>query len=356
MNPPVKSSETGDWVTDSAPDRDVVVSSRVRFARNLMEHTFPEKASPDEQESVRETIRQVVSQEEDEDDWRLIDVEELTDVERQLLCERRLASEDLMSNPYGGLFFRTDENLGLMVNEEDHLRIQALEAGGRINSAFQRATEFERQMDDELDFAFDDDWGYLSACPTNLGTGLRASVLLHLPGLVLVQKINKVLKAVSNLGLTVRGFEGEGSESKGFYFQLSNQVTMGQSADELKQTIQRVTGQIVEQERAAREGILNKASLDIEDRIWRSYGALNHARKISSDESLQRISFYRLGVDVGELPECPLSLLDGLLLLTQPAHLVHSLGEDLSSDQRDFYRARRIRERLNSVEDDEGTT
>ena len=332
-------------------EREVVVSSRVRFARNLVEYPFTDRASPGVQEDIRNEIIRAMEEFQSDQEWHRLNLEGTDKLQKDVLSERRLISEELKKREAGGLYYSSDEAKALMINEEDHLRLQVIKPGERLEVAYEEARKIERHLDENLNFAFDDQWGYLTACPTNLGTGLRASSLVHLPALVLTQKINKVFNAVSNLGLTVRGFYGEGSRSQGFYFQLSNQVTLGRSAEELYKSLQRVVTKVVEQEQKARKKLFNSNSLELEDRIGRSYGILAHARQIDAEEALQLLSFCRLGVESGFLPPgIGIKELDGLLFLTQPAHLATSVGEELSKKERNYYRAQKIRTRLYTSE------
>ncbi len=351
MTIPLDVRESGDWVSQTGPDRDVALSSRVRMARNLSGIPFPERADETEKKRVLDLCRSALLETSTGGEWKTLQLETLEELEKKLLNERHLASLDLLEEPRAGLFFRSGETLGIQVNEEDHLRIQSLQPGRRLDEAFEATSRLERGLDQQLPFAFDPEWGYLTSCPTNLGTGLRASVLLHLPALVLRDRFNRVLKAISNLGLTVRGFYGEGTESQGFYFQLSNQITLGQTAEEMKNNLQRVSGQVVEQEREARQRLLDSRGLEMKDRLWRAFGILRHARSINGTEALQMLSFCRLGAAVGIFPEIELEKLDGLLMRIQPAHLQTSVGESLGSDQRDFYRARMIRRLLSESDD-----
>ncbi len=339
---PVNVQRPSKWLSEAGPEYDVVISSRARFARNLSNYPFYDKNPVEKKEKLRGETFGVLEEMEFTSDWNFLALGELAELERELLAERRLASDELISERQSGVVFSEAEDKAVMVNEEDHLRLQAIAPGFDLDSTYEAVTSLERSLNEQVKFAYDSQWGYLSACPTNLGTGFRASVLLHLPGLVLQQKINKILKAISNLGLTVRGFYGEGSETKGFYFQLSNQVTLGQSAENFKASLERVVDQVITQERKAREELLNSSGVELEDRIGRSYGILKHARKIKTREALQLLSLCRLGVDRGLVPHVDLKRLDGLLQLLQPAHLQCSVGEELSEEQRDFYRAEKV--------------
>ena len=332
------------WVYDAAgSDQDVVISSRVRYARNLVSYPFPSRCSAEESRSICKEI-EVTAEKVFGQQLNKVRIDELGRVEKNVLLERRLASRDLLKSEMAAVIYDSDESFGIMVNEEDHLRLQKLASGNNLSEVFFAISAAERELDEVLNFAFSERWGYLTACPTNLGSGMRASTLMHIPGLVLTQKINKVLAAISNLGLTVRGFYGEGSGNQGFYFQISNQVTLGRPEAELCQTLQRVIGQIIKQERMARKNLFSNTKPEIQDRIGRAYGILSNARRIDTTEAQNLISLCRLGVGSGVIPkQIDLAMLDSLLFLTQPGHLEHSLDQKLKTSARDYYRAEKIR-------------
>lgn len=343
MSLPLDLEETPKWVERRGDDRDVVVSSRLRFARNIAGVAFPYKADDATREKILDRVRETLGDLLSESSFDFLRIADLSDLELDVLRERRLGSRELAEQPYGGLVFDDDESLGFLVNEEDHFRIQSLQSGFDLSSVHRRADELETALDEEFGFASDEEWGYLTACPTNLGTGMRASVLLHLPGLILRDEISRVLKAVANLGLTVRGYYGEGSESRGFYLQLSNQVTLGRSVENLLDSLSRVTERLVKKEREARHHLFNESGLGIEDKVWRSYGTLKHARKITGSETLESLSLVRLGLDAGILNDMTVPELDQLTMKVQPGHLNLSIGETLSRDDRAAYRARVLR-------------
>ncbi|MFP4687032.1 MAG: ATP--guanido phosphotransferase [bacterium] len=335
------------WLEDGDKQRDVIISSRIRFARNLVDYPFPNRCDKQRKEEVRRSIE--TAAESIPGEKTCLHLDKLETVEKNVLFERRLASRELLGSSCAGLIYSEGESPGLMINEEDHLRLQLLGGGNKLEQLFKAASELLRNLEKKLRFSYDEKWGYLTVCPTNIGTGLRASVLLHLPGLVLTKKIGKVLNAISNLGLTVRGFYGEGSSSQGFYFQLSNQVTLGRPAKELCQTLCRVSDQIVDQERRARQNLFAKSGPEIEDRIGRAYGILNYCRRIATAEAMNLISLCRLGVG-GEIVASHINYptLDGLLFLIQPGHLEHSLDEKLAKKDRDYYRSERIKTELSA--------
>ncbi len=343
MSLPFETKKIPDWLEGDGPDKDVVLSSRVRLARNLSGHPFPDQASEETLVDLRDRLLEDLA---DTDQFNLIGLimDGQPDRQKRLLGERRLISDELGDRPGAAVLFHPDQDHGMMVNEEDHLRIQAMASGYDLDRAREQARSLETMLAERMEFVRSERWGYLTSCPTNVGTGLRGSVLVQLPGLVLADEIDQIFKAVSNLGLTVRGFYGEGSESMGFYFQISNQVTMGRPVDELLGSLERVTEQVIQRERQARENLLDGPDASsIRDRIWRSVGILSHAREINSQEALQMLSFCRLGILSGELEGIRRTEVDRLLMRVQPAHLEARLGESLDSSDRDRYRAQCLR-------------
>lgn len=338
--------EAPKWTRRRGPDRDVVVSSRLRLARNVSGIPFPVKATEETKRSLLRTAEVIVDKLSPDETFYFLGVDELAPLERAVIPERRLGSTELTEDPQGGLVFGASESKGFLINEEDHFRIQSLRPGYDLEAAHGVAERLESDLREQFNFAYDEKWGYLTACPSNLGTGLRASVLLHLPGLILRDEISRVLKAIANLGLTVRGYYGEGTESQGFYLQLSNQVTLGRSVESLLDSLARVTERLIKKERKARNSLLEKSSQEVEDQIWRAYGTAQNARKIDGSESLQYLSLCRLGSDLGLLDEVSVVELDRLTMKIQSEHLNLSVGEKLSSEDRDTYRAQLIRKAL----------
>lgn len=336
-------------VGGGAPDRGVVVSSRVRLARNLVDHPFPEHAGAEGRRRLRERVEEAAEDLADSS-WHGFRVGDLDADQRGVLRERRLASRRLIGRDEGGVWFHADEGRGFLINEEDHLRLQVMRPGCQLAAVHEAVVKLHDTLAERLSFQRHERWGYLTACPTNLGTGLRASVLLHLPGLVLSGGIERVLRAISSLGMVVRGYYGEGTESRGFYVQLSNQVTLGQSAEQLVEGLRRVTERIVGRESRARGALLRDETSDAVDRIWKSYGTLRYARKVASERALERLSLCRLGAERGLIDGLELGRLDGLMMRIQPRHLRLNVGEELSGDARRFYRATLIRKLLGSAD------
>lgn len=272
---------------------------------------------------------------------------ELTPLDRQFLVERHLISSDLADNgKLRGLLLLPDETVSVMVNEEDHLRLQAMASGFQLRSAMEAVNAIDDELGQDLDYAFSDELGYLTACPTNAGTGMRASVLIHLPSLVLTRQIGRVLQGITQVGLAVRGFYGEGSQIMGNFFQVSNQTTLGQSERETVESLDRVTRQIIEYEQRAREELVKDARVQIEDKVWRAYGALRHSRVISSQEVINLASAVRFGVSLQIAGLADVRTLNELLIRTQPAHVQLWVGRELEQRERNILRAEYVRRLL----------
>ncbi len=337
------------WMRGEGPDADIVVSTRIRIARNLRQHPFPLLATDSQAEEVVRKVAEVGKSEamRQKGPFELIKMEELNSLEKRALVEKHLISPNLAEESRkGAVLLNEDESISIMINEEDHIRIQVLLPGFQLTEAWEIGTRIDDIFEKHLNYAFDEKRGYLTSCPTNVGTGIRASVMLHLPALVMTQQINRILQAINQVGLVVRGLYGEGSEAQGNLFQLSNQVTLGMSETDILSNLYSVAKQIVEQERVARRYLLENSRIALEDRICRSYGILLHARTIESKEAAQRLSDIRLGIDLGIIPNVSSVVLNELLVMTQPGFLQQYAGQKLTPEQRDERRARLIRERL----------
>ncbi|MEK3883853.1 protein arginine kinase [Paenibacillus sp. PL2-23] len=345
-----------DWMRGTGPDSDVVISSRVRIARNLRHQPFPMLATSQQAEAVLNRLAEV-SRSGKLDTYGPFDtilLSELSELDKRVLVEKHLISPNLANESRAGaVVLSGNESVSIMINEEDHLRIQCLYPGFQIGEAWALASGIDDIYEEAADYAFDEKRGYLTTCPTNVGTGIRASVMMHLPALVLTQQINRILSAVTQVGLAVRGLYGEGSEALGNLFQISNQITLGQSEDEIIENLYGVARQIIEHERAARKRLLEESRIRIVDRVRRSYGILSHAAIMDSKEAAQRLSDIRLGADLGLLKGITPQVLNELLVMTQPGFLQQTFSEKMSPEQRDFRRAELIRNRL-SVTNDHG--
>lgn len=344
-----------EWMRSEAPDSDVVISSRVRLARNLTSHPFPLLATTSQAAEVLEQIEQVNLNEalSNDIDFEWIKLNQLTELQKRVLVEKHLISPTLVNDSRAGaVILNKNQSISIMINEEDHLRIQCLYPGFQLEEAWKSANIIDDRFEEAIEYAYDETKGYLTTCPTNVGTGLRASVMMHLPALVLTQQINRILSAVTQVGLAVRGLYGEGSEALGNLFQVSNQITLGQSEEEIINNLYSVVKQIIEHEKAARQRLLNESAKRLEDRIFRSYGLLKHAVIIDSKEAAQRLSDIRLGIDLGMLKHLPQHVANELMIMTQPGFLQQRFVERLSPEERDIRRAELIREYLLSYDNE----
>lgn len=337
------------WMRTDGEESEIVISSRVRIARNLKSHPFPLLATNQHLEEIKEELNTVLEDPRLQEfgGLELVQLSDTDELNRKILVEKHLISPGLANESRNGaVYISEDESLSIMVNEEDHLRIQCLYPGFQVQEAWEKASSVDDIFEDHVHYAFDDQRGYLTSCPTNVGTGLRASVMMHLPALVLTQQINRILSAVSQIGLTVRGIYGEGSEAMGNLFQISNQITLGQSEAEIIDNLRSVVLQIIGHEKVARERLLNESRLRVTDRVMRSYGILSYAAVIDSKEAAQRLSDVRLGVDLGLIEGLTPQALNELMVLTQPGFVYKSFKGQMQPGELDKYRAELIRDKL----------
>jgi protein arginine kinase len=332
------------------PNDRIVMSSRVRLARNLRDAAFPGWAKKPERVRILEAVLPAVSGLPEMKDSFAEAMDNLTALDKQILVERHLISrEHAAKNVGSGIVLNREESFCVMINEEDHLRMQALRPGFQIREAWNAIDRLDSALEKKLNFAFDNELGYLTACPTNLGTGIRVSAMLHLPGLVLGEQINPIIQSVNKLGLAVRGLYGEGTEALGNIFQVSNQMTLGESETAIVERLEKVLSQIIEHEENARQTLLEKKPKTVFNHIGRAYGVLANAHSISSKETMNLLSLLRLGIDLGSFPGTERALVDELFLTTQPAHLQKQISDKLSAEERDLIRADMVRERLKNV-------
>ena len=332
------------------PHDRIVTSSRVRLARNLRGAPFPGWAKKPDRVRVLEMIRPAVESLPELKDGYSETMDGLSLLDKNILVERHLISrEHAAKNTGSGLVLNREETLCVMINEEDHLRMQALRPGLQLREAWAAIDQVDSALEKKLDYAFDPVLGYLTACPTNLGTGIRVSAMLHLPGLVIAEQINPIIQAVNKLGLAVRGLYGEGTEALGNVFQVSNQMTLGEAENDIVQRLEKVVAQIIENEENARAMLLEKKPKMVLNHIGRAYGILANAHSISSKETMNLLSLMRLGLDAGLFPGVDRALVDELFTLTQPAHLQKQHVEKLTAEERDLIRADMVRERLKEV-------
>jgi protein arginine kinase len=338
------------WAKAEGPHRQIVLSSRVRLARNLQSFPFPGWAKKADRVRALEVMRPAVEALPEMAERFSDSMDNVSALDKQALVERHLISrEHAAKNVGSAVVINAQETLSVMINEEDHLRIQAIKAGLQVKQVFKLIDQVDSNLEEHLDYAFSPRLGYLTACPTNVGTGMRASAMLHLPALVLSNQINQVIQAVNKLGLAVRGLYGEGTEALGNMFQISNQTTLGEKELEIIDRLHKVVLQIVEHEENARVLLVEKKPRLVYDQIGRSYGVLCHAHTIASKEALNLLSLLLLGVDLGLFPAATRGIVDELFINSQPAHLQKAAGRKLTAEERDCLRADLIRERLADV-------
>ncbi len=334
------------WLDGSGSRASYVISSRVRLARNLAQLPFTNQATD---QHKRDIVSQVldVSSGASLAEMAYFDTCAQNEFERQLLVERHLISPALAkeTGPRGVIVEKT-ETSSVMINEEDHLRIQVILSGLQAAEAYETARALEQDLATDLDFAASSRWGFLTACATNTGTGLRASTLIHLPGLALTKEMDSVVRGVAQLGFAVRGIYGEGSDSAGNLYQISNQLTLGRSEQTLLEGLNRVVGQVVECEMNARETLAREARQQIEDKVWRALGIMERARLLTSQELMNFSSAIRLGIDMEMLPGLATATINDIMVSTQPSHLQHRSDNPLDANERDLLRAAVVRERL----------
>ncbi|MER3415777.1 MAG: protein arginine kinase [Gemmataceae bacterium] len=341
---------TGEWLKGAGPDADVVVSSRIRLARNLAGFPFTSRASPAQKAEVESILRDTVGRLRDSAGLQYIAVHALEPLDCQFLVERQLISrEHAQGRGPRGVAIDADERQSLMINEEDHLRLQILRSGLCLEEAWNDADHLDDLVEQHVTYAFSEEFGYLTACPTNVGTGLRASVMMHLPGLVMVGQIDKVFRALQKLNLTVRGLYGEGTRASGDFYQISNQVTLGKSEDDILRELRAVIPEIVQYERSARTAILEQKRDHLHDRIARAVGTLRSARMMTSEETIEYLSAVRLGVCLGLVEGLTIQTVNQLFLTVQPAHLQKIHGRALDGDDRNIVRANYLRARLSEI-------
>jgi protein arginine kinase len=341
------------WLDASGPRSQIVLSTRIRLARNVSGYPFGPRAKDAERTAVLERVTEASAASSRIGGGQLYRLDTAERRDRQLLHERHLISKELAgldreARPRPGAALLVHGWVGVMVNEEDHLRLQGISSGFALEDAYVQLESVDAELGRLLPFAFHPEFGYLTSCPTNAGTGLRASVLIHLPGLVLTKEINKVLQGLAQVGLTFRGLYGEGSEVVGQYFQLSNQTTLGKSEEELLDHLGKIVRQVIEYEGQAREVLVRDAPTIIADKVWRAYGLLRHARSLSFDEAMNLLSAVRLGVGVNLIPDVSVYTLNKLLIFTQPAHVAALEGRAIGDPELPTVRATYVRKLLDA--------
>ncbi len=339
------------WMTGKGADNDVVITSRIRLARNLSGVPFPGWATKQQRKEAFDTIFPVLTSLKEMKAGFAKELSSLDSLEKQVLVERHLISREQAARSEGcAVVVNKKQSLSLMINEEDHLRMQSIRSGLHLKEAYELLDDVDSKIEKSLNYAFDSALGYLTACPTNLGTGMRASAMLHLPALVITDQIGQVLQAVSKIGLAVRGLFGEGTESLGHLFQISNQSTLGESEEGIIDHLERVIKQVASHERNARLKMLEDNADALTDKIGRAYGILRYAHQFESKEAFAHLSLIRLGVDMGYFSEGTMSLCDTLMMDIQPAHLQLYAEKELEPEKRDLIRAEIIRDQLQSLD------
>lgn len=338
------------WYNGCGKDGDVVLSSRVRLARNISNLPFPLASNSEQQKSVINMCKNALLERDDKDiealDLKYIDLGRMETYEKQAIAECHLISPQMIPNDIvHGLVLSGDSRISIMINEEDHLRIQCMESGFDIDKCYERADKIDDFIEESVDYAFDKDFGYLTCCPTNAGTGMRASVMVHLPGYVLTGKFNELTGSLSQLGLTVRGIYGEGSKGLGNIFQISNQLTMGVPETDIIERLKQIVSEVIANERELRKLIYKNDKYKLEDRIMRSYGILKNSVIMGSDEAMKCLSDLRLGIDLGLISDIKQETVNEITYCILPANIIKSYNT-MSEASRDLKRSEIIKERM----------
>lgn len=341
-------NSSGEWLNAKGPESDIIISSRIRLARNVKDFFFPlrmtEKQNKDFLERLKSTNRKLKG-------YELVEMNKTDPLNRKLLCERHLISRDQVTEPANkGLLLKKDEKCSIMINEEDHFRIQVFQSGFDLNNTWDTAEKIEKEIGQDFEFAFSSTFGYLTACPTNVGTGIRASCMVHVPALVITKKMSRILEFIDKLSFTTRGLFGEGSQAVGNFFQVSNQVTLGSSEKEVIKNLEGIIKQLKQQETSARSYLMSSYKHSLQDKVWRALGSLKSARLISSDEALTHLSLLRLGTDLGIIGGLEKELINNLFVTTQPAHLQKIYKRQLSHTERDLIRGKLLGEKLKNIQ------
>jgi protein arginine kinase len=337
----------GEWLRGTGPESDIVISSRIRLARNLAAFPFTNRATAHQKAEIENLLRERIAKLELEPRLDYENLAGRSAIDRQFLVERQLISRELATTEGPrGVAIAPPENISLMVNEEDHLRLQVMRSGLSLDEAWQEIDRIDDLLEQRVSYAFHDDFGYLTACPTNVGSGMRASVMVHLPALVMTKEIDKVFRALQKINLAVRGLYGEGSRASGDFYQISNQVTLGKSETQILSEIREVIPQIITYERQTRQTLLRDSRQLLQDRVSRAHGTLCSATMMTSEETMDLLSSVRLGINMGLLEDVTIAIVNELFLQTQPAHLQKLMKTTLDGEERNSARARYLRNRL----------
>ena len=346
---------SSEWLRGTGPECDVVVSTRIRLARNLAQFPFASKADAGVNVRIEKQLREVFSELNLSKPLSYIDVAALGELDRQFLLERQLISRELSeSNGARGVAISKSEDVALMVNEEDHLRLQVLRSGLAFDDCWEEMDRLDDAVEAKVAYAFHETFGYLTACPTNVGTGIRVSVMMHLPALVQTREVQKVFQALQKINVAVRGLYGEGSQAMGDFYQISNQFTLGMTEAKIIDRVRDVIPMILKYERRARQEMLDGKPHELHDHISRAYGTLSNAQQMSSEETMHLLSSVRLGVNLGLIQNVGLPTLNQLFMQIQPAHLQKLKHAELNSAERNVTRASLIRSRLAEARESHG--
>lgn len=334
------------WYLQNGKDSDVVISSRVRLARNIENYAFMPKISEEEANKLLQKIKDITPS--IGYGLKFINLNDIDDITKVSLVEKHIISPEFAANKnkWGALLINDEENISIMINEEDHIRMQVFSSGLDLENLKNLAIEIDEKLDNLLHYASHEKYGYLTACPTNVGTGMRASVMVHLPALTMTGNINKILNIVNSFGMNIRGIYGEGTQSQGDIYQISNNQTLGLTETDIIKNINTITEKVIQQERMARK-YLAKNSIDLEDRVYRAYGTLMYATKLSSDECKKLLSYVKLGTDLGIIKELTDSKVAKLYLYNNPANLQKYVGKELDGYERDIKRPEVIKQIIN---------
>jgi protein arginine kinase len=338
----------GEWLRGSGPESDIVMSSRIRLARNLADYPFISRASEQDRAQIERLLRQSVLSLKEGGELLYLDVDHLAGIDRQFLVERHLISrEHAESHGARAVAIDQQETFSLMINEEDHLRMQVMHSGLNLSEAWEKINRIDNLLEQKVTYAYHGRLGYLTACPTNVGTGMRVSVMLHLPALVITRQIDKVFRSLQKISLAVRGLYGEGSQAMGDFYQISNQITLGRGEQELIKQVGDIVPVIINYERQARDFLIRESQENLHDRVSRAYGILRTAQTISSEETMHLLSSVRMGVNLGLIEDLEIPKINELFIHTQPAHLQKISGVELDTADRNIERARYLRRHLN---------
>lgn len=338
------------WLEEKGVEEDIVISTRVRLARNLDSFKFPQIMNTSESEELINIILNRV--EDSKDNYKFIKVKDLNEREKLSFVENHLISPGLLKSPERGCFFvRDDEKVSIMLNEEDHIRFQTLLPGFNMEEGWKICSEIDDFIERDINYAFDEDFGYLTACPTNVGTGLRASVMVHLPAITMTGHLDSLGDSLRKLGLTIRGMYGEGTKGLGCLYQISNQTTLGQSEEEILLKLDKIMKQIISRERGTRRFLEKNRKLDLEDRIIRSYGLVKNNRRISTEEAMKNLSNIKLGIDMDIIENIDSKEITKLMIRIQRANIQVKADKKMDKKSRDIERSKMIIEHFKSWEE-----